>query len=175
MPKKTVMSNKPKPKLLDEVRQVMRRRHYSIHTERTYCDWIRRYVAFHRMTGREDLSGGAAKIEAFLTDLAINGNVTPSTQNQAMNALVFLYKRVLNVPLDEEIQAVRSRKDPRIPVVLTVDEAARTFPRLIRLPVDAPPVQFHADQFPAFIAFLMASCLGSLRILTPAQCLEEWP
>ena len=103
----------------------MRRRHYSIHTERSYCDWIRRYVAFHNMTRREDLSGGAAKIEAFLTDLAINGNVAPSTQNQAMNALVFLYKRVLNVPLNEEIQAVRSRKDPRIPVVLTVDEAAR--------------------------------------------------
>ena len=84
MPNETAVSNKPKPKLLDEVRQVMRRHHYSIHTERAYCDWFRRYVAFHRMTSHADLSGGASKIEAFLTDLAINGNVAPSTQNQAM-------------------------------------------------------------------------------------------
>ena len=79
-------------KILDEVRDVMRLHHYSIHTERTYCDWIRRYAVYHRMQSREDLINGEQKIEAFLTHLAVDGNVAPATQNQAMNALVFLYK-----------------------------------------------------------------------------------
>jgi hypothetical protein len=100
-----IMSSSKGRKLLDEVRDVMRFRHYSIHTERAYCEWIKRYVRFHRMTSREDLSGGEQKIEAFLTDLAVNGMVAPATQNQAMNALVFLYKHVLKQPLDEEIDA----------------------------------------------------------------------
>ena len=77
-------------KLLDEVRDVMRLHHYSIHTERTYCDWIKRYIRYHSMTNRQDLIDGEAKIEAFLTHLAVDKNVSPSTQNQAMNALVFL-------------------------------------------------------------------------------------
>ena len=76
--------------LLDQVRRVMRVQRYSIHSERSYVDWIRRYAKFHRMQSRADLDGGEAKIEAFLTDLAINQNVAPATQNQAMNALVFL-------------------------------------------------------------------------------------
>ena len=81
--------------LLDQVRRVMRVRRYSIHSERSYVDWIRRYVKFHRMRSRNDLEGGEAKIEAFLTDLAISQHVAPATQNQAMNALVFLYKQDL--------------------------------------------------------------------------------
>lgn len=71
-------------------------------------DWSRRYAKSHRMRSRADLDGGEAKIEAFLTDLAINQNVAPATQNQAMNALVFLYKKVLEQPLDERIHAVRA-------------------------------------------------------------------
>ena len=86
------------PKLLDQVRQVLRLHHYSIHTERAYLEWIVRYVRFHRMRSRDDLLPPEPKIEAFLTDLAVNGHVTAATQNQAMNALVFLYKRVLNQP-----------------------------------------------------------------------------
>ena len=78
------------PRLLDHVRSVMRLHHYSIHTERTYVEWIKRYVHFHQMKCREDLAGGEAKIESFLTDLAVLGKVAPATQNQAMNALVFL-------------------------------------------------------------------------------------
>jgi hypothetical protein len=96
------------PRLLDQVRQVMRLHHDSLHTERAYWDWIKRYICFHRMQRREDLGGGEGKIEAFLTDLAVNGRVAPATQNQAMNALVFLYKRVLEVPLDAAIEAVRA-------------------------------------------------------------------
>ena len=100
------------PRLLDQVHQVMRLHHYSLHTERSYVDWIKRYVRFHQMRQREDLAGGEGKIQAFLTDLAVNGEVAPATQNQAMNALVFLYKRVLEVPLDEAIDAVRQRGQP---------------------------------------------------------------
>ena len=68
--------------LLDQVRRVMRVQRYSIHSERTYVDWIRRYAKFHRMRSRADLEGGEAKIEAVLTDLAINQNVAPATQTR---------------------------------------------------------------------------------------------
>ena len=116
------------PKLLDQVRQAMRLHHYSLHTERAYLDWIKRYVRFHQMQRREDLAGGEAKIEAFLTDLAVNGHVASATQNQAMNALVFLYKRVLEVPLDQAIQAVRADRRANVPVVLTREEVAKVIP-----------------------------------------------
>src|SRR5437868_1921382 len=78
----------PEPKLLEQVRNVMRLHHYSIHTERSYLDWIKRYISFHHMRSREDLANGEGKIEAFCTDLAVNGKVAPSTQNQAFNALI---------------------------------------------------------------------------------------
>ena len=111
-------------KLLDEVRDVMRLHHYSIHTERTYCDWIKRYIRYHRMTSRQDLIDGEAKNEAFRTHLAVDKNVSPSTQNQAMNALIFLYRRVLKQELTGEIDAVRSVKKNKIPVVLSREEVA---------------------------------------------------
>ena len=112
-------------RLLDEMRDLMRRRHYSIHTERAYGDWIKRYVRFHNMQSRDDLRQAEEKIEAFLTHLARDRQVAASTQNQAMNALVFLYKHVLEQPLSGEINADRARKQPRIPVVLTREETAR--------------------------------------------------
>ncbi|MBU2591188.1 MAG: phage integrase N-terminal SAM-like domain-containing protein [Nitrospinae bacterium] len=104
------MSIQKKRKLLDEVRDYMRLHHYLIHTERTYCDWIKKFIQFHDMKSRNDLSEGQKKIELFLTHLAVQGNVSPSTQNQAMNALVFLYKKALNLPLDDEINAIRAHK-----------------------------------------------------------------
>ena len=100
----------PAPKLLDQIRNVLRLHHYSIHTERAYLDWIRRYVHFHQMRSREDLADGERKIEAFFTDLAARRKVAASTQNQAMNALVFLYRKVLDKPLDEVIDAVRAER-----------------------------------------------------------------
>jgi site-specific recombinase XerD len=111
--------------LLDEVRQVMRLQHYSIHTERSYVDWIKRFVRFHQMKSREDLTEGERKIEAFLTHLALEENVAAATQNQAMNALVFLYKKVLNRPLDAAIDAVRADRKVNVPVVLTREEVAK--------------------------------------------------
>ncbi len=74
------------PRILDQVRQVMRLHHYSLHTERSYLDWIKRFIHFHQMRCREDLVEGERKIEAFLTDLAVNGKVSASTQNQAFSA-----------------------------------------------------------------------------------------
>src|SRR5919109_2222351 len=96
------------PKLLDEVRRVLRLHHYSIHTERSYVEWIVRFVRFHGMRSRQDLFPAEPKIEAFLTDLAVHGHVAAATQSQAMNALVFLYKRVVNQVMEGRIDAVRA-------------------------------------------------------------------
>ncbi|MCJ7601847.1 MAG: phage integrase N-terminal SAM-like domain-containing protein [Desulfobulbaceae bacterium] len=113
------MADSKKRKILDELSDFMRLHHYSIHTERAYCDWIRRFIRFHSMTRREDLYGEEEKkIESFLTHLASEENVAAATQNQAMNALIFLYRRFLKMPLDKEIDAVRSRKKTNIPEVL---------------------------------------------------------
>jgi integron integrase len=119
------MSTQNNRKLLDEVQEVMRLHHYSIHTERTYCDWIKQYIHFHKMKSRDDLQNGEAKIEAFLTHLAVNKDIAPATQNQAMNALVFLYKKVLKTQLDKEINAIRATRKTNVPVVMTREETAK--------------------------------------------------
>jgi integron integrase len=121
MPKTTPSQH---PKLLDEVRQILRLQHYSIHTERSYVEWIVRFVRFHGMRSREDLFPAEPKIEAFLTDLAVHSNVAAATQNQAMNALVFLYKRALNHALPDRINAIRASKKINVPVVMTREEVA---------------------------------------------------
>jgi integron integrase len=110
--------------LLEDVRRVLRLQHYSIHTERAYVEWIRRFARFHRMRSRADFFPAEPKIEAFLTDLALQGQVAAATQNQAMHALVFLYKRVLHQALEERINAVRADKKVNVPVVITRDEVA---------------------------------------------------
>ena len=117
----------PKAKLLEQVREVLRLKHYSIRTERCYCDWIRRYVKFHGMRSRQDLGGAETKIERFLSDLAVNGKVSASTQNQAFNALLFLYRQVLHQELGQ-IQALRAERPVRVPVVLTPEEVKRVIP-----------------------------------------------
>ena len=111
----------PKLKLMDQVREVLRVKHYAIRTESCYCDWIRRYIRFHNMRSREELLPGAARVEEFLSDLAVNGHVAASTQNQAFNALLFLYAQVLHRPL-ENVQAVRADRPVRVPVVLAIEE-----------------------------------------------------
>jgi len=112
-------------RILDEVRDVLRRRHYSIRTEKTYCDWIKRYICHFNMKSRADLCDGERKVEDFLTYLARDRRVAASTQNQALNALVFFYKQVLKQPLDQTINAERASRKPKIPVVLTRKETAR--------------------------------------------------
>jgi len=83
----------PKLKLLDQVSEVMRFKHYSLRTERTYREWMRRYILFHGKRHPREM--GAFEIERFLSDLAVRGKVAASTQNQAFNALLFLYREVL--------------------------------------------------------------------------------
>jgi site-specific recombinase XerD len=112
------------PKLLDDVHQMLRLHHYSIHTERAYVDWIVRFIRFHGMRSREDLVPAEPKIESFLTDLAVHGHVAGATPHQAMNALVFLYKRVLNHALQDRINAVRADRKINVPVVMSRDEVA---------------------------------------------------
>jgi hypothetical protein len=98
--------------LLNDVKAFMRLKHYSIHTERAYCDWIKQYVKFHKMNDRQTLFiNPESKVEAFLSYLAIQRKVAVSTQNQAMNALVFLYKRGLEKPLEKTVDAIRSTKN----------------------------------------------------------------
>ncbi len=132
------MGKQKQTNILDEVRRVMRVKHYSIHTERTYCSWIRRYILFHKIQDRgELLIESENKIETYLSHLAIEGNVAPATQNQAMNALFFLYKLVLKQALPGEIDIVCSVKQKKVPVVLSREEVAAVIsimegvPRLI--------------------------------------------
>ena len=87
-----------KPRLLDQVRQTIRRKHYSLRTEATYIDWIKRYIFFHRKRHPKEM--GAAEMEQFLNYLAVEKGVAASTQNQALSALVFLYREVLRQDFD---------------------------------------------------------------------------
>lgn len=128
----TVVPN-PKLKLLDQVREVMRLKHYSIRTERTYCDWIRRYVQFHQMKSREAMLPPEPKMEAFLSDLAVKGNVAVSTQNQAFNALLFVYREVLHAQVGN-IESVRATRPARVPTVLTPEEARRVIQAMGGIP-----------------------------------------
>lgn len=111
-------------RLLDRVREVLRIKHYSIRTEEAYTGWIVRYILFHNKRHPKDM--GATEIEAFLSHLAVEGNVSASTQNQAFNAILFLYRHVLDISLeDAKIDAVRAHKKPNLPVVLTKEEVKR--------------------------------------------------
>lgn len=112
-----------KPRLLDQVRQQIRVRNYSIRTEAVYAEWIKRYIRFHHY--RHPLEMGGAEIEAFLTHLAVKRNVAGATQNQALAALLFLYKEVLKVDLPWLNGIVRAKKPKHLPVVLTRDEVSR--------------------------------------------------
>jgi integron integrase len=119
--RRDLITPNPKLKLLDQVREVMRLKHYAIRTETAYCDWIKRFIKFHGMRSRQELQPAEAKMELFLSDLAVNGKVAASTQNQAFNALLFLYREVEHYPLGQ-VQALRSDRPVRVPVVMTVEE-----------------------------------------------------
>ena len=117
-----------KPRLLDQVRQQIRLRNYSIRTEAVYAEWVKRYIRFHRY--RHPAEMGAPEVEAFLTHLAVNRNVAGSTQNQALAALLFLYKEVLKIDLPWLEGVVRAKKPKHLPVVLTREEVARVLAEL---------------------------------------------
>ena len=113
------METRPK-KLLDQVREAIRLRHYSYRTEQSYVTWIRRYILFHHKRHPKEM--GCAEIEAFLTHLAVQEQVSASTQNQAFSALLFLYRNVLHQELDHSIDAVRAKRSRYLPTVLTRQE-----------------------------------------------------
>ena len=118
---------KPK-KLLDQVRDVMRLKHYSLRTEGTYCDWIERFIRFHELRHPREM--GETEVSAFLTHLARDGQVAASTQNQALSALLFLYKEVLKQEIGWLENVERARRPARLPVVLTRDEVHKIFAHL---------------------------------------------
>src|SRR5262249_24883013 len=118
----------PKPRLLDRVRAVLRISHYSRRTEEAYVRWIRRFIFLHGKRHPAELGG--PEVTAFLTSLAVDGRVAASTQNQALSALLFLYRDVLEVELPWLDGIVRARRPVRLPVVLTRDEVRAAIERL---------------------------------------------
>ena len=116
------------PKLLDQVRERLRVKHYSIRTEQAYVDWIKRFIWFHDK--RHPKGMGAPEVEAFLTHLAVKGKVSASTQNQAKSALLFLYREVLEQTLPWLDKVTQAKAPQRLPVVLTVAEVQAVLKRL---------------------------------------------
>jgi integron integrase len=110
----------PAPRLLDRLRAAIRVRHYAIRTEDAYVDWARRYIVFHGKRHPQEL--GAQEVEAFLSHLATERNVAPSTQNQAKSALLFLYKEVLRLQLPWLDEIVGAKPRHHLPVLLTPSE-----------------------------------------------------
>jgi integron integrase len=109
-----------KPKLLDRLREALRSRHYSRRTEQTYCHWVKRFIFFHNM--RHPAEMAEPEINAYLTHLAVKEKVSASTQNQALSALLFLYRYVMDREIGDLGEVIRARKPKRIPVVMTRDE-----------------------------------------------------
>ena len=116
------------PKLLDRVRDAIRLKHYSIRTEQAYTDWIRRFILFHGK--RHPSAMGEMEVTEFLTHLARDQNVAASTQNQALSALLFLYKEVLKEQIGWLDRVERAKKPPKLPVVLSPDEVRRVLAEL---------------------------------------------
>ena len=116
------------PKLLDQVVAKMRVKHYSLRTEKSYTDWIKRYIWHFDKTHPKDM--GAAQVEAFLTHLAVERNVSASTQNQAKSALLYLYKEVLGVGLPWLDNVTQAKVPQRLPVVLTQAEVQAVLSRM---------------------------------------------
>ena len=127
-------SNPPanKPKLLDQVRDVIRRKHYSIRTEQAYVDWIRRFILYHRKRHPSEMA--EEEVAKFLTHLARDLDVAPSTQNQALSALLFLYKEVLKHEIGWLEKVDRAKRPPKVPVVLSRAEMKRVFAHLHGMP-----------------------------------------
>ena len=127
-----VRETAPKPRLLDRVRHAIEARHYSRRTEKAYVHWIKRYIFFHGK--RHPAEMGTAEVTAFLTSLAVQSKVAASTQNQALSALLFLYREVLGVELPWLDDVVRAKRPLHLPVVLTRDEVRAILQRLDGVP-----------------------------------------
>ena len=113
---------------MDQVTERLRTKHYSIRTEKQYVQWIRRYIFFHGKRHPREM--GAAELEAFLTHLAVDGNVASSTQNQALAALLFLYKEVMGIQLPWLDNLTRAKRPSRLPTVLSREEVQAVLGRM---------------------------------------------
>jgi site-specific recombinase XerD len=121
----TASEPKPPPRLLDQVRAAIRTKHYSRKTEEAYANWTRKFILFHEK--RHPIEMGETEVGRFLQHLAINKRVAASTQNQALNALVFLYAAVLRKPLGKLPTILRAKRPKRLPSVLRQEEVQRLF------------------------------------------------
>src|SRR3990167_948879 len=119
----TPPTSAPRPRLLDQVRQAIHTRHYSYRTEKAYIHWIKRFIFFHDK--RHPTEMGEAEIGRFLSSLATDRHVSASTQNQALNALLFLYHQILEKKIGLIQGVVRAKRPRRLPVVLTREEVKR--------------------------------------------------
>ena len=117
---------------MDQVRDVLRLKHYSLRTERSYCDWIKRFIRFHQLRHPKEM--GETEVSSFLTQLARDGRVAAATQNQALSALLFLYKHVLKQEIGWLDNVERAKRPARVPVVLTRDEVHKIFAHLHGMP-----------------------------------------
>jgi integron integrase len=126
------MPQADKPKLLDQVRDVIRRKHYSIRTEQAYIDWIKRFIIYYGKRHPGEMA--EEEVAEFLTHLARHLNVAASTQNQALSALLFLYKEVLKHEIGWLQKVERAKKPPKLPVVLSRAEVKQIFGHLHGVP-----------------------------------------
>jgi integron integrase len=116
------------PKLLEQVREAIRTRHYSLRTEDTYLSWIKRFIVFHGKRHPRDM--GLQEVQQFLSHLAVAGHVAASTQSQALSAILFLYQQVLKQDIGWLHDIVRAKQPQRLPVVFTQDEVAKVLRQL---------------------------------------------
>ena len=128
MPPQSSQQSPQGKKLLDQVRDTLRTKHYSNRTEDTYVEWIRRFILFHGKRHPKDM--GAAEIEAFITRLAVERQVAVSTQNQALSAILFLYRQVLKMEIETPPALARPGRPKRLPTVLTQAEAGRVISQM---------------------------------------------
>jgi site-specific recombinase XerD len=141
----------PKPRFLDRVRAGLRSRHYSRRTEEAYVAWIRCYILFNGK--RHPAEMGAPEVARFLSSLAVDANVAAATQNQALSALLFLYRDVLDLDLPWLDNVVRAKRPQRLPILLTRDEVRAVLQRL--------------DGAPRLMAYLLYG--AGLRVLECCQ------
>jgi integron integrase len=137
MPEQTLLphhspSTQKGKKLLDQLRDAIRAKHYSHRTEQTYLDWCKRYILYHNK--RHPAEMGVPEIQAYITYLAIDRNVAASTQNQALSAILFLYRNVLIKDIEFPTDVIRAKKPQRLPTVLTKTEALAVIGRMQGVP-----------------------------------------
>ena len=121
------MEQRP-PRLLDKVRETLRLKHYSTKTEESYVHWILRFIRYHKLRHPREM--GDAEVQAFLTHLAVQQKVSASTQNQALSALLFLYRDVLKLDLQVQFETVGARRSKTVPTVLTRTEVNTVLPQM---------------------------------------------